>query len=356
MGFRIILFALFFGTSPAGANALDSVFLLSTGPTDCAAALVGQNGVVVTANHCVTSRRPLILIGRDGRRRSATLIASDRTTDVALLYSKSLEGVTGLRIRQHALIPGEEVVVHGHPLVSLSRKIPALRSLLAFSRFEGHVSVAGEDLVQLDVAFNPGVSGGPILDEEGFFCGVASRKLRGEHLSFAATVEPVIRLRNTPRVEGLTGRVTTWWEFHAPLWVGGSLAVAVRPQLELWDRVGLEATVLLPIGSRWQAIDYGEASWYAARAGIFGRYRIGAGGGSVALDIGAHGAQKRILEAAANPDQIAFTVKVEPLIVGGFVRVVKDGWAVTATFSGLDGEVDAGLSIGRPLLGPGRPF
>gem|GEM_PF-7115249 len=357
MSFRIIVTWVLFFTTTAVAAPKGAVFRLSAGPSDCAASLIeGRAGLVVTANHCVTARRKIHLVDAKGLKVQAVLWATDRVNDVALLYATKLEGHAGYAVRDSEMRVGEEVVVHGHPMVSLQRKIPALRSMLAFSQFEGSVSVVGADLVQLDVAFNPGVSGGPIVDENGAFCGVASRKLRGEHLSFATTVGPVKRLMDQPRIDKVTGRLNVFWDVHAPLWLGGSFGFGVRPQLELWDRLGVEANWVLPVGARWQAYDAGSASWYGTSASLFGRFRLGSGSLSTAVEGGVLMAQKRTLEAQDTQGRVRFRTKLGPGAWGGFVRVGQNGWEITTTVVVQPDGMDTSLSIGRRFSGVGLHF
>jgi len=357
MSFRIIVTCGLFFTTTAVAAPKGAVFRLSAGPSDCAASLIeGRAGLVVTANHCVTARRKIHLVDVNGLKTQAVLLATDRVNDVALLYAATLKDHAGYAVRDTKLRVGEKVVVHGHPMVSLQRKIPALRSMLAFSQFEGSVSVVGADLVQLDVAFNPGVSGGPVLDENGAFCGVASRKLRGEHLSFATTVGPVKRLLDQPRIEKVTGRLSVFWDLHAPLWLGGSFGFGVRPQLELWDRLGVEGNWVFPVGARWQAYDSGSVSWYGTSASIFGRFRLAAGSLSTAIEGGVLVTQKRTLEAEDTQERVRFTTTLGQGAWGGFVRVGQNGWEITTTIVIQPQGMDSSLSIGRRFSGAGRHF
>ena len=44
-------------------------------------------------------------------------------------------------------------------------------------------------MIQVDAPLNPGNSGGPIVNTSGEIVGVASRKLRGDNLSFIGTCD-----------------------------------------------------------------------------------------------------------------------------------------------------------------------
>ncbi len=201
---------------------LDSVVLLTNNGAFCSGALIDAEGTVLTAYHCVASGRDTIVETRSGKTFDAHTIAVDVEHDLALIqvdnWSDALAEKYGHLVAQPIAPPqGTTVLALGHPLAPYARK-PMLQGTLQWSVSQGVVSAVGERLIQVDAALNPGNSGGPIVNEQGEIIGVASRKLRGDNLSFLGPAEfvPVMQ-------EELQGQA--WW--------GGQLSLGVGYQVPI---------------------------------------------------------------------------------------------------------------------------
>jgi len=121
---------------------------------------------------------------RTGRVYSGKVFAGDPAHDLALISVPALAGkVKALPIRQTLPRQGERVYAMGHPYApAADRKF--LQGTLRWSVTSGIISALGKRLIQTDAPLNPGNSGGPVVDERGEIVGIASRKLRGDNLSF----------------------------------------------------------------------------------------------------------------------------------------------------------------------------
>jgi uncharacterized protein len=133
--------------------------------------VVSSLGHLVTNAHVVTGCQKMTL----ANGTLLTMQAYDPVTDLALLKSSALEGVSPLFLRGGSNVEvAESVAVAGFPLSGLVS--PDLNVTL------GNVSaLSGPDgsksLIQITAPVQPGNSGGPILDESGSVVGVVVSKL-----------------------------------------------------------------------------------------------------------------------------------------------------------------------------------
>ena len=199
---------------------LGAVVLLTNNGAFCSGALIDDNGMVLTAYHCVASGRTTLVQTRTDAVFEAETIAVDIKHDLALIQIDEwvrFSEITPLML--HADLPeqGEPVFGLGHPMAPLETR-PVFRGTLKWSVTSGVVSAVGDRFVQVDAPLNPGNSGGPIVNTEGEIIGVASRKLRGDNLSFIGSSTFVESMIEDPQPQA-------WW--------GGQLSVGVGYQFPL---------------------------------------------------------------------------------------------------------------------------
>jgi S1-C subfamily serine protease len=165
--------------------------------------VISPAGYVLTSNHLLTGRefsveragqrvkvsaevKTVEVVFPDGHRLEATVAAADPDLDLAVL-SVPASDLPFVRLGDSdALQPGDAVQVIGFPLgrdVEVARTVTAETVPQAsFSR--GTVAAlrasdGGEArYIQTDATINPGSSGGPMLDEDGYAVGVVRMKLR----------------------------------------------------------------------------------------------------------------------------------------------------------------------------------
>jgi len=199
---------------------LGAVVLLTNNGAFCSGSLIDDNGLVLTAYHCVASGRKTVVQTRTNDVFEAETIAVDVEHDLALIqiddWVDSLD-ITPLIL--HADLPsqGEHVFGLGHPMAPLEAR-SVFRGTLKWSISSGVVSAVGDRFIQVDAPLNPGNSGGPIVNTDGEIIGVASRKLRGDNLSF---------------IGSSTFAQTMIEESHPQRWWGGQLSLGVGYQLPL---------------------------------------------------------------------------------------------------------------------------
>ncbi len=269
---------------------LSSVVLLVTGPAYCSGVIIDDQGTVATAYHCVaTGLKPQVKL-RDGTVAIGQVVAAVPRDDLALLSVPALAGAAPhLDVHPSQPRQGERVWGLGHPFAPAAERSTAMSGMLLWSVTEGIVSAVGPRLVQTDAALNPGNSGGPIVDGQGRIVGIASRKLGGDNVAFLASAE---RLRAI-----MTGR-------KKPMVLGGQLDLGVSSilfgtgpntassylliaQAAFRDRVVAGLGVALSDGARGMSFERGRGEAVNLESSLAGRVRVGRGGWSTAVDVGA---------------------------------------------------------------------
>ncbi|WBU52085.1 Do family serine endopeptidase [Paracoccus sp. SCSIO 75233] len=137
------------------ASALGSGFVIS------------EDGFIVTNNHVIEGADEIEIEFRDGARRSAEVVGTDKQTDIALLKVDADElPYVGFGDSDEARV-GDWVLALGNPLGQ------------GFSASTGIVSARGraltgtyDDFIQTDASINRGNSGGPLFNMDGEVIGV----------------------------------------------------------------------------------------------------------------------------------------------------------------------------------------
>jgi len=144
------------GQSPRRSQALGSGFVIS------------EDGFIVTNNHVIEGADEILIEFFEGFELEATLIGTDRNTDLALLKVESDEPLDFVNFgdSEEARV-GDWVMAMGNPLGQ------------GFSVSAGIVSARGralsgsyDDYLQTDAAINRGNSGGPLFNMNGEVIGV----------------------------------------------------------------------------------------------------------------------------------------------------------------------------------------
>ncbi|HSO82318.1 DegQ family serine endoprotease [Thiocapsa sp.] len=170
--------------------------------------IISADGSVLTNAHVVEGAEEIIVRTSDRREFVATLVGTDKRSDIALLKIDG-EGLPAAKIgAAQDLKVGEWVLAIGSPFGFES------------SATAGIVSAKGRSLpsenyipfIQTDVAINPGNSGGPLFNLEGEVVGVNSQIYSRTGgfmgLSFAIPIDVVMDVVDQLQT---TGRVSRGW-------------------------------------------------------------------------------------------------------------------------------------------------
>ncbi len=150
--------------------------------------------LVVTAAHVVAGYGQVQVVAPDGTAHTAFVSVQDALRDVAVLQAPAILGVEALpRGQSRALALGSALTAVGYAAgAQLVGEPTVTRGILS-----GRRTFEGIEFLQTDAALNPGVSGGPLLDDRGAVVGMAVGalawigELPAQNLNFAVTIEEI---------------------------------------------------------------------------------------------------------------------------------------------------------------------
>jgi S1-C subfamily serine protease len=147
------------------------------------------DGYVLTNSHVVHAATDLGVTLTDGSTLGATLVGSDAATDLAVIRADG----SGLPVAQFgesaSLRAGQLVVAIGNPFGFQSTVSAGVISALGRSLRSGTGRLI-ENIIQTDVALNPGNSGGPLVDTRTRVIGINTAIIRmAQGISFAIPID-----------------------------------------------------------------------------------------------------------------------------------------------------------------------
>ena len=151
--------------------------------------VISSDGYIVTNNHVVEGASKIEVTFNDKHKRTATIIGTDPSTDLALIKVDGSDYKYLTFADSDKVKVGEWVLAVGNPFNLTSTVTAGIVSAKA-----RNINILGdgstiESFIQTDAAINPGNSGGALVDMEGNLIGVnaaiASRTGSYEGYSFA---------------------------------------------------------------------------------------------------------------------------------------------------------------------------
>ena len=151
--------------------------------------IVAPDGYAVTNDHVVDGAGRLTATLTDGRTLDAALIGEDPSTDLALIRLNGTDLPVAAPGRSATLRVGQLVVAIGNPLGFQSTVSAGVVSALGRS-LRSRTGRLIENVIQTDVALNPGNSGGPLVDSAGRVVGINTAIIAmAQGLSFAVPID-----------------------------------------------------------------------------------------------------------------------------------------------------------------------
>ncbi|HKM28713.1 MAG TPA: trypsin-like peptidase domain-containing protein [Anaerovoracaceae bacterium] len=151
--------------------------------------IVQDNGYIITNNHVIDGASKITVTLKDGTEYSASLVATDSQTDIAVIKIKA----TGLDPVTYGdssdLSVGDLAVAIGNPLGELG----GTATCGIISSLDRELTIDGRtmNLLQTDASINPGNSGGGLFNQHGQLIGIVAAKSSGsdvEGLGFAIPI------------------------------------------------------------------------------------------------------------------------------------------------------------------------
>ena len=142
------------------------------------------DGLILTNNHVVGRRMPIVILQNDGEYESR-LLARDPDVDLALLKIEATD-LPPLKPVSGSTRVGEMVFAFGHPWGQRNTVTRGIVSALTFAQ-----NKRGDKLpiVRSDVPLAPGNSGGPLVNASGEVIGINAMIVGGDQsVSIAASV------------------------------------------------------------------------------------------------------------------------------------------------------------------------
>ncbi len=157
--------------------------------------IIDEEGHIITNDHVVRSGSTevadtITVTLSDGRELPATVVGTDRQTDLAVIKIEA----TGLKPAElgdaSALPVGSDVVAIGYAL-GLEGDPTVTRGVIsALGRTIQEQTVSINDAIQTDASINPGNSGGPLVDAQGRVIGINTAIIQGsQSIGFSISID-----------------------------------------------------------------------------------------------------------------------------------------------------------------------
>ncbi|MCX6543447.1 MAG: DegQ family serine endoprotease [Acidobacteria bacterium] len=150
--------------------------------------VIRRDGYILTNNHVIDGADSISVEFTDGRTLSATLVGSDKASDVALLKVKA-DALPALTLgNSDAVHVGDVVLAIGNPL-GVGQTV-TMGIISAKGRATGTGDGSYEDFLQTDAPINHGNSGGALVNTKGELVGINSQILSntGENIGIGFAI------------------------------------------------------------------------------------------------------------------------------------------------------------------------
>ena len=186
----------------------------SARPSSGSGFIISQDGYILTnAHNVINIRESIVVVLPGGTQYNAVLVGFDEQSDVALL---KIDGDNFLYSQigdSDNLLVGEFVVALGNPrkLFAAANNQP-IASLGIVSAVDADFGLQSngkvlDNMIQTDASLNPGNSGGPLVDANGYVIGINTFVQNdSENLGFAIPINYAMEIAEEIKVTGFINR------------------------------------------------------------------------------------------------------------------------------------------------------
>ena len=176
--------------------------------------IISENGYILTNAHVVSGAAAVDVLFSDGEKKTAQVVGSDVTTDIAVLKVEG-ENYPALPIGDSSTLRvGEYVIAIGNPLSAYELYGTVTFGIISATAREINIDGFVNTYLQTDAAINFGNSGGPLINMAGQVIGMNTAKsltagydsrgnaISAEGIGFALPIQNVIEIANVILKEG----------------------------------------------------------------------------------------------------------------------------------------------------------
>lgn len=128
---------------------------------------ISQAGYILTNNHVIDGVKDVTIILSDGSQEKATIVGSDRYSDIAVLKTDGKVPAVAMLGNSDVLNPGETVIAIGSPLGDFKNTVTVGVVSATGRSIDTGQGYTVDGLIQTDAAINQGNSGGPLVNLAG---------------------------------------------------------------------------------------------------------------------------------------------------------------------------------------------
>lgn len=170
--------------------------------------IISSDGYIVTNNHVVEGGNSITVYLRNGDSYEATVVGTDKTTDLALLKIEATDLIYAEFGDSSTLQVGDTAIAIGNPLGLLH----GTATTGIISALDRELTIDNEtmNLLQTDASISPGNSGGGLFNAKGELIGIVNAKSSAEYaegIGFAIPINDVKPVVEALKENGyVTGR------------------------------------------------------------------------------------------------------------------------------------------------------
>ena len=170
--------------------------------------IISENGYILTNAHVVSGAAAVDVLFSDGEKKTAQVVGSDVTTDIAVLKVEG-ENYPALPIGDSSTLRvGEYVIAIGNPLSAYELYGTVTFGIISATAREINIDGFVNTFLQTDAAINFGNSGGPLINMAGQVIGMNTAKsitagydtrgnaISAEGIGFALPIQNVMEIAN----------------------------------------------------------------------------------------------------------------------------------------------------------------